>query len=75
LVVLGCSTAADNNGKQNLQETIQKINPQTRTDAPAFDATPLGVNLTMLQQDRIQIVNLDANEESREAAARRLLSF
>jgi hypothetical protein len=29
----------------------------------------------MLQQDRIQIVNLDANEESREAAARRLLSF
>jgi hypothetical protein len=75
LVVLGCSTAADNNGKQNLQQTIQKINPQTRTDAPAFDATPLGVNLTMLQQDRIQIVNLDANEESREAAARRLLSF
>jgi hypothetical protein len=76
LVVLGCSTAADNNGKPNLKQTIQKINPQTRTDAPAFDTTPLGLNLTMLQKEnRIQIVNLDANNESRKAAARRLLSF
>lgn len=75
-VILGCSTAADNNGKQNLQQTIQRINPQTRTDAPAFDTTPVGLNLKMLQEEnRIEIVNLDANEESGDAAARRLLSF
>lgn len=76
LVVLGCSTAADNNGKPNLKQTIQKTNPQTRTDAPAFDATPLGLNSKVLQQEnRIQIVNLDANNESHKAAAGRLLSF
>jgi hypothetical protein len=75
-VILGCSTAADNNGKQNLQQTIQTINPQTRTDAPAFDTTPVGLNLKMLQEEnRIEIVNLDVDNESREAAASKLLSF
>ncbi|MFM7458502.1 MAG: hypothetical protein ACKO3R_07590 [bacterium] len=76
LVILGCSTAADNNGKQNLEQTIQKANPQARTDAPAFDATPLGLNLEVLKKEsRIEIMNLDANKESSDAAARKLLSF
>ena len=76
LVVLGCSTAADNNGKKNLQQIIQEMNPQTKTDAPAFDTTPVGLNLKVLKEEnRIEIVNLDVDNESREAAASRLLSF
>lgn len=76
LVILGCSTAADNNGKKNLQQTIQEANPQHKTDAPAFDTTPVGLNLKVLQEEnRIEIVNLDVDNESREAAASRLLSF
>lgn len=76
LVILGCSTAADNNGKKNLQQIIQEMNPQTKTDAPAFDTTPVGLNLKVLKEEnRIEIVNLDVDNESREAAASRLLSF